>query len=190
MKKLFLTFLLINISVNADIDIGDDFAPGDLVSAEAFNFKFGKLKQVVGEIKDSDILGTWNCTAYEAAPEPQDADSSFLTENGGNGQVGNGYFYSNSGTLTFSENDTESSLISPKQWSASKGDLIEDSGNESGTYTLLINKLHFFYQPFDDIRYGAKYDINFLDSNNMGLSLVEKFNDFYPVPNILCQKSS
>ena len=92
MKKLLLTFLLINIPVNADLDLGDDFAPGDLVAAETFNAKFGKLKKVVGEIKDSDLLGAWNCTTYMVTLDPEFADGGFMIENGGNGQEGGGLF--------------------------------------------------------------------------------------------------
>ena len=47
----FLSIALLFSSISyADIDIGDDFEVGGLVSAEAFNLKFGKLKKVVGEI--------------------------------------------------------------------------------------------------------------------------------------------
>jgi len=190
MKKLLLTFLLINIPVNADLDLGDDFAPGDLVAAETFNAKFGKLKKVVGEIKDSDLLGAWNCTTYMVTLDPEFADGGFMIENGGNGQEGGGYFFSNSGTLTFSENDTETSLNSPKFWEASKGDLIEDGGNLTGEYSLLLNKLHLFYKPFDEIRYGAKYTIEILDDGIMTLNLDEGFDTFLPTSNIICEKVS
>jgi hypothetical protein len=52
MNKLFLLTLLFSSISFADLDIGEDFEAGDLVSAEEFNNKFGKLKKVVGEIKD------------------------------------------------------------------------------------------------------------------------------------------
>jgi hypothetical protein len=59
MNKLLSIALLFSSISYADIDIGDDFEVGGLVAAEAFNLKFGKLKKVVGEIKDEDILGSW-----------------------------------------------------------------------------------------------------------------------------------
>jgi len=52
MNKLLSIALLFSSISYADIDIGDDFEVGGLVAAEAFNLKFGKLKKVVGEIKD------------------------------------------------------------------------------------------------------------------------------------------
>ena len=64
MNKFFSITLLFTSFSFAEIDIGDDFVAGDLVSAEEFNLKFGKLKKVVGGIKDSDILGVWDCTTY------------------------------------------------------------------------------------------------------------------------------
>ena len=64
MNKLFLLTLLFTSFSYSDIDLGDDFEAGDLVSAEEFNLKFGKLK-VVGEIKDSDIIGVWDCISYK-----------------------------------------------------------------------------------------------------------------------------
>jgi hypothetical protein len=188
MNRLFLITLLFTSFSFAEIDIGDDFVAGDLVSAEEFNEKFGKLKKVVGEIKDSDILGFWDCTTYAVTLDPEFADPNYMIENGGNGQTGSGYFFSNSGTLTFTESDTDSSLNSPKMWEASKGDLIEDGGNLSGAYSLLYNKLHIFYQTSDEIRYGAKYDIEILDDVVMTLNLEKSFDSFYPTSNLFCSR--
>ena len=64
MKKLLLTILLFNISVSADIDIGEDFAPGDIVSSEVFNNKFSKIKKSIGVMTDDDLIGSWECTIY------------------------------------------------------------------------------------------------------------------------------
>ena len=141
MNKLFLLTLLFSSISYADLDIGEDFEAGDLVSAEEFNLKFGKLKKVVGEIKDSDILGVWDCESYKQSINF--VDSSYEIANGGNGQVGNGYFYSNSGTITFSELDQESSLNSPKQFSVRRIDVLNDIGHDEGTYSLLLNKFFF-----------------------------------------------
>ena len=115
MNKLFCMALIFTSFSFADLDIGEDFEPGDLVTADEFNEKFSKLKKVVGEIKDSDLLGSWDCTTYYSAPNG-DVGFEFRLEGGGNGQIGDGYFYSTSGTLTFSEIDTDLSLNSPKQW--------------------------------------------------------------------------
>ena len=81
----------------------------------------GKLKKVIGEIKDSDILGTWDCTSYKPSSA---SDSSYQVENGGNGQVGNGYFESRAGILTLSEQDEEDSLNSPKNYLMDTADVL------------------------------------------------------------------
>lgn len=190
MKKILLAILALNISVYADLDLGEDFEPGDLVTAEAFNSKFNKLNKVVGEIKDADILGAWNCTTYMVTLDPEFADGGFMIENGGNGQVGSGYFFSNSGTLTFTEINTDTSLNSPKMWEASKGDLIEDGGNLSGEYSLVLNKLHLFYKPFDEIRYGAIFNIEILDDGLLALDLDEGFDTFLPRSNLVCERAT
>ena len=42
MNKLFSITLIFTALSYADLDIGEDFEAGDLVSAEEFNLKFGK----------------------------------------------------------------------------------------------------------------------------------------------------
>ena len=145
MKKLLFVSLFFIANVNSDIDLGEDFAPGDLVTADAFNTKFNALNGVVGEIFDADLLGNWECTAYK---EISDQDEDFETANGGNGQVGSGYFASNTGTLSLFESDSDSSLNSPKSWSITR-DVIGGSAGISGTYSLLANRLFLFSEVED-----------------------------------------
>ena len=85
MNKLFFIFLLFTSSSYADLDLGEDFTAGDVISAEEFNAKFAKLKKVVGEIKDSDVLGVWDCISYKESINF--VDGSYEIANGGNGQV-------------------------------------------------------------------------------------------------------
>ena len=197
MKKLFLPFLLIAITLNAELDLGDDFAPGDAISAEEFNLKFKKLNQAVGEISDSYMLGKWNCTSYK--PSYWDGDKysveyPYEIADGGNGQVGNGYYYSNSGIFTLTETDTESSLNSPKNWSISRDDVIEDSGVESGTYTLLANKLILFFSqksPSDEVinYWGGTFKIIILGENRISFERIE-YMGLALNKNIICDKAS
>ena len=56
MNKLFCMALIFTSFSFADLDIGEDFESGDLVIADEFNEKFSKLKKVVGEIKDTDLM--------------------------------------------------------------------------------------------------------------------------------------
>ena len=185
MNKLFLLTLLFSSISYADLDIGEDFEAGDLVSAEEFNLKFGKLKKVVGEIKDSDILGVWDCESYKQSINF--VDSSYEIANGGNGQVGNGYFYSNSGTITFSELDQESSLNSPKQFSVSRIDVLNDAGHDEGTYSLLLNKLHFFTSSNGRTSYSNSFHIQFIEENKLSFEPTKESSN-YPNPNVVCEK--
>ena len=181
MKKIFLLTLLLGSISYADLDIGEDFEAGDLVTAEEFNNKFGKLKSVVGEIKDSDILGTWDCTSYK----PLSAnDSSYQIENGGNGQVGNGYFESRAGILILSEQDEEDSLNSPKKYLMDTSDVLNDSGYDEGFYTLFLNKLHFFDNTG---QFRMSHNIEMLNENKISLIPVEN-SIGYPNPNVVCEK--
>lgn len=188
MNKLFSITLLFTSFSYAEIDIGDDFVAGDLISAEEFNQKFGKLKKVVGEIKDSDILGVWDCISYKETLNPEYADWSYLIENGGNGQVGNGYFFSNSGTITFTESDQESSLNSPKNFSVSKSDVLNDTGHDEGFYTLLLNKLHFFISMGGNLIFSNSFHIELFDENKLVFEPTSRSDNNYPNPNVVCQK--
>jgi len=188
MKKLLFISLFLVANVNSDVDLGEDFAAGDLVTADAFNTKFNALNGVVGEIVDADLLGNWECTSYKDF-----ADSSHLVENGGNGQVGSGSFYSNTGTLSLTENDTESSLNSPKIWSIDRDDVIfdneeieEDSVNlNSGTYSLLGNTLYFFIVGNQT---SMPFSIKLLSETKIYLSPNPKsVNLGYPNPNVICE---
>ena len=188
MKKLLFISLFLVANVNSDVDLGEDFAAGDLVTADAFNAKFNALNGVVGEIVDADLLGNWECTSYKDF-----ADSSHLAENGGNGQVGSGSFYSNTGTLSLTENDTESSLNSPKIWSIDRDDVIfdkeeieEDAVNlNSGTYSLLGNTLYFL---IDGDQTSMPFSIKLLSETKIYLSPNPKsVNLGYPNPNVICE---
>jgi len=176
MNKLFYIAIIFTSFSFADLDIGEDFEPGDLVSAEEFNLKFGKLKKVVGKIKDEEILGSWDCTRYELT---QDANNSW-------------YFESKTGRLIFSDTDSNSSLVSPKDWIIDTEDILYFDGLE-GSYVLLLNKLHLF------INSGLEEDEH--PSGLVGTYAITFTNDFkmildsggwmgarsIPMPNILCE---
>lgn len=177
MNKLFLLTLLFSSISYADLDIGEDFEAGDLVSAEEFNLKFGKLKKVVGEIKDQELLGSWDCTRYS------------LTQ-----ANNNGYFELKTGRLILSEIDSDSSLTSPKKWLIDRDDVLHGDSLE-GHYTLLLNKLHLFVDTSlleDDSHPSGivgTYAITMIDDLRM---LLDNGNVIYPqeisFPNILCEK--
>tara|TARA_B100000900_G_scaffold235644_1_gene200050 strand:+ start:620 stop:1198 length:579 start_codon:yes stop_codon:yes gene_type:complete len=186
MKKLLFISIALITFLEAEVDLGDDLASGDLISAEVLNSKFNTLNSVVGEIVDADLLGNWECTAYK---EISDQDESFEVANGGNGQVGSGYFASNTGTLSLFESDSETSLNSPKSWSITRLDVIGGSGGLSGTYSLLANKLFLFSEsegssePF----VKAAFFINKLSSTKMSLITDGQMYGRFPNQNIICE---
>ena len=191
MNKLFCMALIFTSFSFADLDIGEDFESGDLVIADEFNEKFSKLKKVVGEIKDTDLLGSWDCTTYESSPN-DGAGSGFRLEDGGNGQIGDGYFYSTSGTLTFSEIDTDLSLNSPKQWTTNSIYILGDPNEytDNGSYTLLLNRIYFYVPNISNPSYlhSLVYDIEFMDINKL---LLKKSDRPYRSDGgdlILCEK--
>lgn len=189
MKKLIFTLSLFTTFLVSELDIGEDFAPGDLVTAEIFNTKFGKLKKTSGEIYDSELIGEWGCTSYKESSTYIDDD--YKIENGGNGQVGEGHFYSNSGVLTFSELDEESSLTSPKQFSIDRYDVLSD-GDLDGTYSLLLNKIYFFHEINGETRYMYHSIVKFLDENKISLEWTQRgssFGDVRPNTAVICEKS-
>ena len=201
MNKLFCLALIFTSFSYADLDIGEDFEAGDIISAEEFNLKFGKLKNVVGAMSDLDLIGTWDCTNYKLAIDPAAVDEDYKIENGGNGRVGNGYFFSNSGTFIFSEADTETSINSPKNLSVSRNDVLDDRNYLDLKYSLILNQLWLFSPPDE----GQTYDgfagvsaIYLVDTNKIAIvgSPVPGFIGPYPVlgrlgnTTIFCEKRS
>jgi len=194
MKNLLVMSLFLVASLDADVDLGEEFAAGDLVTADAFNTKFNALKSVVGEIVDADLLGNWECTSFKYG-----ADSGYLETDGGNGQVGDGYFYSKTGNLSFTENDTESSINSPKNWSIDQDNVLlnheeMESGivQNQGTYSLLGNVLYLF----NDLGSLGGFNIKPLSGAKIYLSPTSEtsvYDSFgngdrpFANPNVICQ---
>ena len=127
MKKYLYLYCILSIAILADdLDLGADFSAGDTISASEFNSKFNMLEKTSRLVKDSDLIGTWNCKSVR-----------FRSATGYTQYTG-GFAYYLDGSITFSQNDTESSLTSPKNWSATAR-LILDNTTTSGTYSLFAN---------------------------------------------------
>lgn len=147
MKKLLFISLFLVANVNSDVDLGEDFAAGDLVTADAFNTKFNALNGVVGEIVDADLLGAWTCTAYKYILI-DDSDPAFDVGGGGNGLVDqSSFFKSRTSILKFGEpagaEDTVPSLNSPWIWVMETPAVLFNDPDVIGNYALLANKLYF-----------------------------------------------
>ena len=64
MNKYCLILLLISSSlVSGDLKIADDFAEGDILSAETFNQIFDTIEKINRTIVTEDLIGTWSCDA-------------------------------------------------------------------------------------------------------------------------------
>ena len=155
MKKFLLIIFFAIQTSHADVEIGSDFEPGDVISAEEFNNKFNAINGVLGEITDSDLIGNWECISYKSSlgfiPD------AYQIANGGNGQVGNGKFFSINASLNLSQTDNDSSINSPKSWTISKDDVVNSDGILSGVYTLIGNSIFFhnnstINEEEDDVR--------------------------------------
>ena len=184
MKKLLLTILLFNISVTADIDIGEDFAPGDIVSSEVFNNKFGKIKKSIGVMTDDDLIGSWECTIY-ARQNHGWGDEYFTVEGGGNGALNNPdievlTLYSRSATVTFTEINQEPSLQSPKQWTASQSRVFMWPANDytEGFYMLVNDSLHLAHLNNQGEYSLSQFQLKLLGPNKFKLN------------NTICEKNS
>ena len=175
MKKLLLTILLFNISVTADIDIGEDFAPGDIVSSEVFNNKFGKIKKSIGVMTDDDLIGSWECTIYATQNHGQ-GEESFTVEGGGNGALNNPdievlTLYSRSATVTFTEINQEPSLQSPKQWTASQSGVLYGLDATEGFYMLVNDNLYIAnLNNQGEYRMGYPFEIELLGPNKFRMN--------------------
>ena len=175
MNKLFFIFLLFTSFSYADLDLGEDFVAGEVISAEEFNNKFGKLKMVLGEVKDTDLLGSWDCTSYKITDDTT-----------------SGYFEASTGRVILSESDSESSLTSPKNWLMDTADIIHDDGYVEGTYTLLLNKIHLFVDDLEvedgeleNRGHIGNYLIHMMNENKMLLN-TDLGNQFSP--GIVCDR--
>lgn len=63
---LFL-FLISSFLGSEDLIIADEFEEGDLLSSETFNQIFDTIERINRKIKDSDLFGTWSCSAMKMA---------------------------------------------------------------------------------------------------------------------------
>ena len=171
MKKFLLIMFFAIQTSYAEVEIGSDFEPGDVISAEEFNNKFNAINGVLGEITDSDLIGNWECISYFSSvgfiPD------AYQIENGGNGQVGNGKFFSINATLNLSETDDDPSINSPKSWTISKNGVVNSDAGLSGFYTLIGNIIFFHDDGTgtfdeDEVR-DVTFSINRMNASKLAL---------------------
>ena len=178
-KELILIVALFSTLLFADdLDLGSDFNSGDSIKADEFNSKFNKLKKLNGEIKDSTLLGAWNCKSY------------LYYENSGRTNEGDGFFCAKEGVLTLSEKDSSASIDSPKNWETSVTDIIhKDYNATSGKYALIGQTLVVKLQEQVEAEgtYGAWFLINMTSETQF--SLVDKTHyNAGSIPFVNCNK--
>ena len=72
MQKIRIeTFTILLLSILSfptyadDLKVADDFKEGDILSAETFNQIFDTIERINRKITDSDLFGTWSCSAMK-----------------------------------------------------------------------------------------------------------------------------
>ena len=176
MKKLLLLLLTMTIYAD-DLDLGDDFSTGETVTAEKFNSKFGMIEKVIGMPKDADLIGTWQCRSVYFRQE-----NPFT-------QYSGGFVYYLDGQITFSESDSSSSLTSPKSWSGNFAEMLFDSNDTSGTYSLFANLIAFRIGS-ETTNSGAVFEVNLTSEDQLLLKRLKEGGGSLPVVASLCNKSS
>jgi hypothetical protein len=111
---------------------GEEFAAGDTISASAFNQIFSTLQKLNQTPQDTDLVGTWSCSAVWAGA--QDGDG--LTQD-----PVNTWIYSLSGAqLTMTASDASTSFPTGYTFSTGSPNPFVSSNNVgavSGTYIVL-----------------------------------------------------
>jgi hypothetical protein len=152
-KYLYLCCILSTVILADDLDLGADFSAGDTISASEFNAKFNMLEKTSRLVKDSDLIGTWNCRSVH-----QRENSPFT-------QFDGGFLYYLDGDITFSESNQDPSVTSPKSWSSDL-EMIYDSNETSGTYSLFANILITRVGDSSDIN-GEHAEIDFTSEDQL-----------------------
>jgi hypothetical protein len=179
MKKLLLLLLTTTIYAD-DLDLGDDFSTGETVTAEKFNSKFNKLETISRLVKDSDLIGTWSCKSVRFSTSGFSGSESYT-------QYSGGFAYYLDGLITFSQNDTESSLTSPKSWTA-PARLILDNDTTSGTYSLFANMLGITEISDTSSTSGAIAEIDLTSDDQLRIIWRREGGGYAPQRIILCDK--
>ena len=137
--RLYLFIFLIPFVNSDDLDLGSDFSAGDTISASEFNSKFNMLEKTSRLVKDSDLIGTWNCKSVYK-DQPDGTDSSQFTS---------GFLWYLDGNITFSESNQNPSITSPKSWPTDTGIIFgkenqEEAINETnGIYSIFAGYIFF-----------------------------------------------
>ena len=113
---------------SAELKIADDFKDGDVLSASVFNQIFDTIERVSGTIKDSDLLGVWNCNA--------------ISSNSSSGWIQDGFLFKvNDAQVNLSASNSLKSIENPYSISTSNPNPFNWANTSAftGQYILLNN---------------------------------------------------
>ena len=186
-KYLYLCCILSTVILADDLDLGADFSAGDTISASEFNSKFNMLEKTSRLVKDSDLIGTWNCQSVSGI-EPDGGDYS---------QFNGGFLWYLNGNITFSESNQNPSVTSPKSWSSdtsiifSKYNFQEVTNETNGTYSLFAGYIYFqFGSNSNTLNTDELIEIELTSEDQFRLLTKELGNRSSIANASLCNKSS
>ena len=169
MNKLLIVILIIFAEINIhadDLNIADEFKPGDLVSADTFNQIFDTIEKINRTVVDSDLVGVWSCNAMTTRDTAGWTNKSlfYILENA---QVN----LTASSTATSLESAYTISTSSPNPFKRTLASAF------SGTYILYNNKLFTKQADETDARI---WDVNIISPTRFELTFLETSAQSFP----------
>ena len=141
---------------SAELQIADDFKDGDVLSASVFNQIFDTIERVNGTVKDSDLLGVWNCNA--------------ISSNSSSGWTQDGFLFKvNDAQVNLSASSSLKSLENPYSISTSNPNPFNWSNSSAfvGQYVLLNN--HLIIKRDSDSK-GMVWDLDLVSKSRFELT--------------------
>ena len=141
---------------SAELQIADDFKDGDVLSASVFNQIFDTIERVNGTVKDSDLLGVWNCNA--------------ISSNSLSGWTQDGFLFKvNDAQVNLSASSSLKSLENPYSISTSNPNPFNWSNSSAfvGQYVLLNN--HLIIKRDSDSK-GMVWDLDLVSKSRFELT--------------------
>lgn len=164
--NLFILFIFINSLISAELKIADDFKDGDVLSASVFNQIFNTIEKINGTIADTDLVGTWICSA--------------TTTRNSSGWTQDGFLYKlNDTQVNLIASSSATSLENPYSISTSSPNPFKRTSSSAftGTYVLYKNKLITKTSGETDARI---WDIDLISKTRFELTFLETSAQSFP----------
>ena len=153
-----------NMLHSAELEIADEFKDGDVLSASVFNQIFDTIERVSGTIKDSDLLGVWNCNA--------------ISSNSSSGWTQDGFLFKvNNAQVNLSASSSSKSLENPYSISTSNPNPFSWSNTSAfvGEYVLLNNHLII---KRDSASKGMVWDLDLISKSRFELTYADTASQY------------